>query len=125
MDSQNNHVKIKLGGYQPENSVLNRAAEVFGDELKKCLGHRVQYEMNGNMTETHGIKAFDLPGLVERGDLTMCYFASSYLVDRVPELGIFDVPFLIESREKIYAALDGELGDIIKQSFLKVYIINA
>ena len=118
MDNGLNAVKIKLGGYQPANSVHNRAAEVFGEELTKCLGPRIYYQMDGNMAETEGIKAFDLPGLVETGDLTMCYFASSYLVDRVPEVAIFDVPFVIQNREKIYSALEGELGDLIKKSFL-------
>ena len=40
----------------------------------------------------------------------MCYFASSYLADRIPELGIFDLPFVINSREQAYSALDGKLG---------------
>ena len=118
MDDKIKIIKIKLGGYQPKSSVHNRAAEVFGKELTKNLGHRVDYEMDGDMPKTQGIKAFDLPRLVENGNLTMCYFASSYLVDRVPEMGIFDVPFLIQSRKKIYEALEGELGDIMKQNVL-------
>jgi TRAP-type transport system periplasmic protein len=111
-------IKIELGGYQPPTSVHNRAAEIFGEELAKRVGDAVDYAMDGNMPESKGIKAFDLPALVEAGDLTMCYFASSYLAERVPEVAIFDLPFVVKSREKAYAALDGELGDLFKEKFL-------
>ncbi|MFP6711162.1 MAG: TRAP transporter substrate-binding protein [Rhodospirillales bacterium] len=111
-------VKIKLGGYQPPTSVHNRAAEVFGEELAKRVGDVVSYKMDGNMCETKGIQAIDLPNLVEAGELTMCYFASSYMAERVPEVAIFDLPFVVQSRDKAYAALDGELGDLLKEKFL-------
>jgi C4-dicarboxylate-binding protein DctP len=111
-------IKIELGGYQPPTSVHNRAAEVIGDELIKRVGDAVDYHLDGNMVETKGIKAFDLPGMVEAGDLTMCYFASSYMAERVPEVAIFDLPFVVKSREKAYAALDGELGNLLKEKFL-------
>jgi TRAP-type C4-dicarboxylate transport system substrate-binding protein len=111
-------VSINLGGYQPPTSVHNRAAEVIGQELEKRVGNAVDYRLEGNMTKSRGIKAFDLPGLVEAGDLEMCYFASSYLAKRVPEVAIFDLPFVVQSREKAYAALDGELGVLLKEKFV-------
>ena len=73
--------------------------------------------MYPNITETPGAKAADLLGLVETGDLTMCYFASSYLAGRVTELGVFDVPVLIESWDAASAALDGDLGALLKDRF--------
>ena len=108
---------ITLGGYQPPASVHNQAAEVLGRELSDRLSGAVNFEMDGNMVATRGIKAFDLPAMVDAGDLSMCYFASSYLADKVPELGIFDLPFVIEDRAKVYAALDGALGDLLKAKF--------
>ena len=111
-------IKIELGGYQPPASVHNRAAKIFGEELAKRVGDAVDYIMDGNMVETKGIKAFDLPSMVEAGDLTMCYFASSYMAKRVPEVVVFDLPFVVKNREKAYAALDGELGDLLKEKFL-------
>jgi TRAP-type transport system periplasmic protein len=47
---------------------------------------------------------------VEGDELDICYFASSYLAHRVPNLSIFDLPFQIASREHIYRQLDGALG---------------
>ncbi len=111
-------VKISLGGYQPPDCVHNRAAEILGKELTDRLGDNVAYELDGNMTASTGIKAMDLLELVESGKLTMCYFSGSYLADRVPEIGIFDMPFVVQSREQAYAALDGEMGALLKEQFL-------
>jgi len=112
-----NPTHITLGGYQPPASVHNQAAEVLGRELRDRFDDAVNFEMDGNMVASRGIKAFDLPVMVDAGDLSMCYFASSYLADKVPELGIFDLPFVVEDRAKVYAALDGALGDLLKGKF--------
>src|SRR5260370_23520095 len=57
-----------------------------------------------------GYRAEDILWLVEHGLLTLGYQSSSYLTDRVPELGFVDLPFLFERREQARAAIDGELG---------------
>ncbi|MDP6427798.1 MAG: TRAP transporter substrate-binding protein [Rhodospirillales bacterium] len=110
-------ITINFGRYQGDASVHTRGAEVFGNELVTRLGARVLFQLEANITETPGAKAADLLDLVETGQLTMCYFASSYLAGRVPEIGVFDLPFLIDSREKAYAALDGGLGELLKARF--------
>lgn len=110
-------VNISMGGYQPPTSVHNHAAEVLGNALRSRLGDGVRFDLDGNMIASQGIKAVDLLTLVENGGLTMCYFASSYLADRVPELGIFDLPFIVKSREQAYAALDGKLGQYLAKQF--------
>ncbi len=43
-----------------------------------------------------GYRAEDILWLVEDGVLTLGYQSSSYLTDRVPELGFVDLPFLFE-----------------------------
>ena len=112
-------VHITLGGYQPPTSVHNRAAEIFGKEMTARVGDAVTFDMDGNKVESKGVQAIDLPKMVDRGDLSMCYFASSYLAEEVPEVAIFDLPFLVHSREKAYAALDGELGELLSRKFLE------
>jgi TRAP-type C4-dicarboxylate transport system substrate-binding protein len=110
---------INMGGYQPPTSVHNRAAEIFGQELKNRLGGDVEFNLDGNMPISVGCKADELPKMVHKGKLTMCYFASSYLTENVPEMGVFDLPFIVDSREKAYAALDGRLGDILRKKYIK------
>ncbi len=57
-----------------------------------------------------GYRAEEILWLVEDGVLTLGYQSSSYLTDRVPELGFVDLPFLFERRDDARAAIDGALG---------------
>jgi tripartite ATP-independent transporter DctP family solute receptor len=58
-----------------------------------------------------GYRAEDILWLVEHGLLTLGYQSSSYLTDRVPELGFVDLPFLFADSAAARAAMDGALGD--------------
>jgi TRAP-type C4-dicarboxylate transport system substrate-binding protein len=107
-----------MAGYQPPASVHNRAAEVFGQALRERFGDAVTFEFDGNLVSTKGCRAVDLPVMTERGELSLCYFACSYLTEQVPELAIFDVPFVVRDRDQAYAALDGALGELLAEKFL-------
>ncbi len=107
-------IKIRFGGYQGPASVHTRGGEVFGLALRKELGDAVEFEFDSNIVE-RGHKASDLLKLVESGELTGCYFSSSYLASRVPELGIFDQHFKVPDRKSAYQLLDGPLGTHLKQ----------
>jgi TRAP-type C4-dicarboxylate transport system substrate-binding protein len=98
---------LRCGGYQPEASVHTRALR----HLAAAFASRpdVRVEVTADVTAT-GRRAADLPTLVETGALDLCYFASSYLAGRVPALGVFDIPFAVADRARIYAALDRSLG---------------
>jgi len=102
-----------MGGYQGPASVHNRAAHVLGAELAERTGGEVSLALTEDVTQL-GRNSLDLFDMVEGSELDMCYFASSYLVHRVPNLAVFDLPFAIRSRERIYALLDDGLGDAIK-----------
>src|SRR3546814_1647702 len=51
--------------------------------------------------------------MVATGDTTLCYFSASYLADRVAEIALFDLPFMIRDRAQAHAMLDGPLGRLI------------
>ena len=61
----------------------------------------------------HGYKAEDILTLVENGEMTLGYQSSSYLTDRVPELGFVDLPFLFANNAQARAAMDGALGRLL------------
>ena len=61
----------------------------------------------------HGHKAEDILTLVEDGEITLGYQSSSYLTDRVPELGFVDLPFLVFQQRAGRAAMDGALGEFL------------
>ncbi|MEM7462600.1 MAG: TRAP transporter substrate-binding protein [Pseudomonadota bacterium] len=100
---------IRIGGYQGDKSVHTRGGRVFCDELKRLLGDDVETVFEENIV-AQGNKAADLLSRAEEGSLDGCYFSSSYLAKRVPELGLFDQHFVVPDRHSAYAVLDGALG---------------
>ncbi|MEX3009715.1 TRAP transporter substrate-binding protein [Hoeflea sp. TYP-13] len=102
-------ISLKFGGYQGPASVHSRAGHVFGKALSETLGNAVDFTFDSNIVE-RGHKASDLLSMVESGTLDACYFSSSYLASRVPELGIFDQHFIVPDRNRAYSVLDGALG---------------
>ena len=102
-------VKIRMGGYQAETSILTRALRRLAASLAAVPGAEWQVEVIRDVTE-RGARAADLLAMVERGEVELCYFAASYLAGRVPALGQFDEPFPSADRARLYADLDGERG---------------
>ncbi len=106
---------IKFAGYQGEQSVHTRAANRFCEALRRMAGElgdvgaAIDIQFEQNITQ-NGCKAADLLTRTENGELDGCYFSSSYLADRVPELGLFDQHFAVPDRRHAYAILDGALG---------------
>ena len=107
-------IVIKFGGYQKSASIHNRAAVRFGESLKARLGERIRFELIGDVLAL-GRGSGDLLPMVERGELSCCYISTVRFTNRVPEFRLLELPFIVNSRPDIIAALDGELGDFFKQ----------
>ncbi len=101
-----------MGGYGPASTGFSRALKRIGDRLTAEFGERVEVKYVWNIMEL-GYCAEDILWLVEHGLLTLGYQSSSYLTDRVPELGIVDLPFLFAHTQAARAAMDGALGDLL------------
>jgi len=85
---------------------------MIGDRLAAQFGDRIDIKYVWNIMDL-GYRAEDILWLVEHGLLTLGYQSSSYLTDRVPELGLVDLPFLFSSTEEARAAMDGALGQTL------------
>lgn len=96
---------MHFAGYQPARSVHTRALHV----LRECAQGHVAITVTDNIAE-RGRKAAELLSMLASGELDGCYFASSYLAERVPALGVFDAPFQAGARDDTFKALDGEQG---------------
>jgi tripartite ATP-independent transporter DctP family solute receptor len=101
-----------MAGYGPPTTGFSKALKFIGDKLQAEFAGRVAVEYIWNIMD-HGHKAEDILTLVENGDLTLGYQSSSYLTDRVPELGFVDLPFLFSSNAQARGAMDGELGSYL------------
>jgi TRAP-type C4-dicarboxylate transport system substrate-binding protein len=105
-------IQIRMGGYGPASTGFSRALKFIGDRLTAEFGDRVDVKYVWNIMEL-GYRAEDILWLVEHGLLTLGYQSSSYLTDRVPQLGIADLPFLFARTRAARAAMDGALGDLL------------
>jgi TRAP-type C4-dicarboxylate transport system substrate-binding protein len=105
-------IKIRMGGYGPPTTGFSKSLKLIGDKLEAEFGPRVAIEYVWNIMD-HGYKAEDILTLVENGEMTLGYQSSSYLTDRVPELGFVDLPFLFANNTQARGAMDGELGTFL------------
>jgi TRAP-type transport system periplasmic protein len=109
-----NPIDIRMGGYGPPTTSFSRSLKLIGDALEQEFGDRVSVKYVWNIMD-FGYRAEEILWLVESGVLTLGYQSSSYLTDRVPELGFVDLPFLFERRDAARAAMDGALGQFLAE----------
>ena len=105
-------IQIRMGGYGPATTGFSRSLKFVGDRLTAQFGDRIDVKYVWNIMD-FGYRAEDILWLVEHVLLTLGYQSSSYLTDRVPELGFVDLPFLFATRDQARAAMDGALGDFL------------
>lgn len=105
-------ITIRLGGYGPATTGFSRGLKLIGDRLTAKFGAGVDVKYVYNILDL-GYRGEDILWLVESGLLTLGYQSSSYLTDRVPDLGVLDLPFLFNEGGTARAAMDGELGQML------------
>jgi TRAP-type transport system periplasmic protein len=105
-------IPIRMAGYGPPTTGFSKSLKFIGDKLQAQFGARIAVEYIWNIMD-HGHKAEDILTLVETGEMTLGYQSSSYLTDRVPELGFVDLPFLFSSNAQARASMDGALGQYL------------
>ena len=102
-------IQIRMGGYGPSTTWFSQALKFIGDRITAAFGSDVDVKYVWNIMD-FGYRADDILWLVESGVLTLGYQSSSYLTDRIPELGLVDLPFLFPDNATARAAIDGALG---------------
>ena len=108
-------LQVRLGGYAPADSSHGRGLDRIAAELRTSLGDAVEIEIAYNIMDS-GRPIQDLLADVESGVTTACFFSTAYIADRVPQLGIIDLPYLFGSLKEAHAALDGGLGDALSSA---------
>ncbi|MDA1090934.1 MAG: TRAP transporter substrate-binding protein [Proteobacteria bacterium] len=102
-------IQIRMGGYGPPTTAFSQALKFIGDRIEARFADRVEIEYVYNIMDL-GHRGEDILTLVEDGELTLGYQSSSYLTDRVGELGFADLPFLFRDNDHARATMDGALG---------------
>lgn len=101
--------EIKFGGYQGPDSIHTAATRLFGSVLLDQQDIPIKFNLEESILD-RGLKAGDLPKMVASGTMDICYTSSVRCAKAVPEISIFELPFLIDDRSSLFKALDGELG---------------
>ena len=105
----------RVAGYQGSGSILTRALA----ELCQCLqnegGAWESLQFTPNVT-AEGEGAMALFESVETNRRQLCYMASGYLSQRVPELQVLDLPFTHADRKALFQALDSAAGEALRKA---------
>ena len=104
--------QFRLGGYGPATTSFSRALKLIGDRLVENFSDDVDVKYIWNIMDL-GYRGEDILWLAEHGFLTIAYQSTSYLTDRVPEIGFVDLPFLFKNNKVARSAMDGALGDYL------------
>jgi TRAP-type transport system periplasmic protein len=115
MDPELNPKKLWIGGYGPEKSTHSEGLSAFCDVVRAGTDGEVEVEVTWNLMD-EGRPNTDLFELVEAGHMFLCYFSSSYLGGRVPELNVLETPFLFDGLESAHRVLDGALGERLREA---------
>ena len=107
-------IRILMGGYGPASTGFSLALKRIGDRLTAKFRGDVDIKYVYNILDL-GYRGEDILWLVESGVLTLGYQSSSYLTERVPDLGIADLPFLFPDNATARAAMDGGLGHMLAE----------
>lgn len=100
---------LRVGGYAPRDSTHSAGLAEFAKLVRAESHGRIEVDIMWNVLD-EGRPATDLLSMVEAGELGMCYFSTSYLGSRVPDLNVLETPFLFRDLGHAHDALDGDLG---------------
>jgi tripartite ATP-independent transporter DctP family solute receptor len=108
-------IRIIMAGYGPETTSFSLALKQIGARIEAKFKGDVEVRYVYNILDL-GYRGLDILWLVEEGIITAGYQSSSYLTDRVADLGLIDLPFIFPDNHTARAAMDGELGQAMTAS---------
>src|SRR5580700_9715902 len=98
---------LKLGYILSTDSQLGAGGTVFADEIAKRTQGRYRVEQYPNSAlggEVEMLKA------VQLGTINMAFITGAPLPNFVPDIGVFNIPFLFRDLAHAHAVLDGPIG---------------
>jgi TRAP-type C4-dicarboxylate transport system substrate-binding protein len=107
-------IRIVMGGYSPSTTGFSQALKRIGDRIEARFGDEVEVRYVYNILDL-GYRGDDILWLVEDGVLTVGYQSSSYFTERVPDLGVADLPFIFPDTAAARGAMDGEFGRVLAE----------
>ena len=111
--------RIKIAGYQPEGPILSQSLNIFGKSLAN-ENPNIKTEFTFNIMNI-GKAPEEIIKLVSDGVYDVGYISSSYFAKKIPELYIFDIPFLIKNRQQAYNLIESPYQEQISAEVSEKY----
>lgn len=122
VDTSNAEVVIKLSNGSSESAPTVQAAiNVFKPMVEEKTNGRVRVEVYYGAQIGDDTKATEA---CRAGELEMVNTSTAPLVGLVPELSIFDIPFLFNGTAEADAVIDGDIGQMLTQKIEEKGLIN-
>lgn len=115
--------EIRVGGYAPAASVHGRALDHFAEFVRRESNGEISVEVMYNVMDS-GRPMADLLDMVISGELTWCYFSTSYLGGSVPAVDALEIPFLFDTLGDAHSALDGAFGAALSSAVAAVHPVD-
>jgi TRAP-type transport system periplasmic protein len=110
---------LKCGTSTQPTHIYNQAVEYFGKIVAEKSGGEI--EVQGFPSSQLGSERDMVEGL-QLGSLEMTLTSTGPMGSFVPQVKLFNLPFLFKDRESCYRVLDGKIGTEIADRFVKVGI---
>ncbi|ONK21825.1 TRAP transporter substrate-binding protein [Bacillus sp. VT-16-64] len=107
-------VVLSLSIPEPEGAKFDVAAKAFKEKLEELTDGEMTVTIHYNNELGGEREVFELMGM---NSLDMSIQSSGPMGNWVKEFNMFDLPFLFENREHVYATLEGEVGKELSQKF--------
>lgn len=113
-ESSSEQIVLDLSIPEPEDAKFGITANALKEELEKLTNNQVTIKIHGNNALGGEREVFELMGL---GSVDLAVQSAGPMGNWVQEFNAFDLPFLFDSREHVYAVLDGEIGNELNKKF--------
>ncbi|MFN2353337.1 MAG: TRAP transporter substrate-binding protein [Desulfopila sp.] len=110
---------LKLGTSTQPSHIYNLAAERFGEIVTEKSGGELEVQVFP--AAQLGSERDMVEGL-QMGSLEMTLTSTGPMGNFIPQVKLFNLPFLFKDRESCYRVLDGEIGTRIADRFVKIGI---
>ncbi len=105
-------INLTVAYADPEDSVFGKGVAAFAEKLEEVSGGTMTCTIypNGTLGSISEVAA-----MIQQGTCDVSPIVTSSLVDFVPELGAFDLPFLFEDYADARENIEGEAGDYLEE----------
>lgn len=115
-------IELSFGHHMPKDSLINKAALRFADEVFKKTSGRVKITVYPNQELGNSHQMVELS---RQGKIDIILTATAKMSVASPSMQFADLPFLFPTRQDAYALLDGKVGEMLFKDLSKIDLLGA